>query len=143
MDFLNKYENDRLTIEDQKEALTNPYWAFLFAKENIPGSNFKALQAKACEDPFYAYCFAKDIPGADIKYCQEHACRNLEWAYHFALNVPGANIKYCQEYACKDSYYAYQFALNIPGANIEHCMNKAISSLENKFKKLIMEKACK
>jgi len=117
MYFFHKYENDRLTIEDQKEALTNPYWAFLFAKENIPGSDFKALQAKACEDPGYAYSFAYYIPVADIKYCQEHAC--------------------------KSSHYAYLFARDISGADLQYCKNKTINIIENNFNKLIMEKACK
>jgi len=44
------YNNTNLlTLEDQKEALKNPCWSFWFAKVNIPGSDFKALQAKACE----------------------------------------------------------------------------------------------
>jgi len=52
-------------LEHQKEALTKPKWSYLFAKENIPGSDIKALQAKACEGPIWAYQFAIDIPGAD------------------------------------------------------------------------------
>ena len=67
--FKYKFDNNLLTIEDQQEALTKPRWSYYFAKANIPGSDIKALQAKACEDPWCAYLFAKYIPGADISYC--------------------------------------------------------------------------
>ena len=119
--FKYKFDNNLLTIEDQEEALISSYWSYYFALANIPGSNVKALQTKACEDHYYAYLFARFIPGADIKYCQEHACRNPEWAYYFALNVPGADIKYCQEHACKDPEWARLFALYVSGADIEYC----------------------
>ena len=114
MDFSSKYKNNLLTIEDQEEALTRFEWSYYFAKAKIPGSDIKALQAKACEDPHYAFCFARDISGADIKYCQQHACKDPYYAYLFAKNIPNANIKYCQEYACKDPLWAYMFALYIP-----------------------------
>src|SRR5690606_1035916 len=104
--FWYKFDNNLLTIEDQKEALTNPRWAYCFAKINIPGSNVKALQTKACEDHYNAYLFARFIPGADIKYCQEHACRNPELAYYFALNVPGVDKEYCRQ-ACKGTPWEF------------------------------------
>ena len=95
MNFFDKYKNNLLTIEDQEEGLTRSDWSYCFALKKIPGSDFKALQAKACEDPYWAFLFAKYIPGADIKYCQEHACRNPELAYYFARDIPSANKKYC------------------------------------------------
>ena len=110
-----------LTIEDQQEALTDSYWSYCFAKANVPGSDFKALQVKACEDPECAYYFAKFILGVDIKYCQQHACKDPSYAYLFARNISGADIKYCQEHACKDSKFAYCFARDINGADKEYC----------------------
>lgn len=108
------YRNTRLlTLEDQKEALTKSKWSYLFARVNISGSNIKALQAKACEDPCYAYLFAKFIPGADIQYCQEYACKNPASAYAFARYIPGADKEYCQEYAYKNLQFAYKFRKNI------------------------------
>lgn len=95
MNFYHKYINYNIAIEDQEEALKDPYWAFLFARKNIPESDFKALQVKACEEYFWAYYFALDIPGADIRYCQKHACKDPKWAYYFALDIPGADIQYC------------------------------------------------
>jgi len=71
--FWYKFDNNLLTIEDQQEALTKPRWSYYLAKENIPGSDIKALQAKACEDPECAFWFALDIPGADKEYCFKHA----------------------------------------------------------------------
>src|SRR5690606_30677165 len=82
--FRYKLYSDLLILKDQEEALTDHKWSYLFALKNIPGSDFKALQAKACEDHYFAYLFAKRIPDADIKYCQEHACKNPRYAYHFA-----------------------------------------------------------
>jgi|SRR5690606_14575744 len=116
-----KLDNVIFTLEDQQEALTNPEWSFWFAKANIPGSDIKALQAKACEDPYYAYNFAKYISGADIKYCQEHACKEPRWAYIFAIDIPGADIKYCQEHACKKPNWAHMFASHIPDADMGYC----------------------
>ena len=104
--FEYKLDNDLLTIEDQEEVLTKPRWCFYFAKTNIPGSNVKALQTKACEDHYYAYLFARFIPGADIKYCQEHACKDPEWAYMFALHIPGADKEYCRQ-ACKGTRWEF------------------------------------
>src|SRR5690606_2819501 len=91
--FKYKFNKNLLTIEDQQEALTDPRWAYFFASANIPGSDIKALQAKACEEPYYAFLFAKYIPGADINYCQEHTCKDSKLAYMFAKYIPNANIK--------------------------------------------------
>src|SRR5690606_36930646 len=96
-----KYHKKLLTIEDQREALTSSYLSYYFARANVPGSDFKALQTKACENPYYAYIFAKDISGADIKYCQRYACKKPCWAYNFARDISGADINYCQKHACK------------------------------------------
>lgn len=63
--FLYKLNNNLLTIEVQQEALTDSRWSYRFALEKIPGSDFKALQAKACEESFFAYLFARYIPRAD------------------------------------------------------------------------------
>src|SRR5690606_20392077 len=149
MNFWFKYYNNLLTIEHQKESLTTPDMSYWFAKANIPGSDIKALQSKACEAPYYAYCFARDIVGADIKYCQEYACKDPLYAYYFAINIPGANIKYCQEHACKSSYWAYDFVLNIPGADKEYCFKHAFPEDEygpnrwkSEYNKYVMNKAC-
>ena len=104
--FKYKFDNNLLTIEDQQEALTDPRWAYCFASANIPGSDIKALQAKACEEPYYAFLFAKYIPGADIKYCQEHACKDAYWAHMFALYVPGADKEYCRQ-VCKGTRWEF------------------------------------
>ena len=93
------YKNLLVTVEGQEEVLTKPEWSYLFALKKIPGSDIKALQAKACEDPWYAYLFARYISGADIKYCQEHACKNTRWAYYFAIDIPGADKEYCFKHA--------------------------------------------
>jgi len=50
--FLYKIDSNIITIKDQEEALTKPGWSYWFARANIPESDFKALQVKACEDPF-------------------------------------------------------------------------------------------
>src|SRR5690554_6409366 len=93
--FLYKLDrNILITIEDQQEALTKSEWSYNFAKAKIPGSDFKALQAKACENPYYAYMFARDVPEADIQYCQEHACKDFGYAHWFARDIYGADIKY-------------------------------------------------
>lgn len=78
--FEYKLDRNILTIEDQKEALKKPSWSYWFAKENIPGSDIKALQAKACKDPYFAYYFAKFIPEADKEYCRQ-ACKGTFWAF--------------------------------------------------------------
>ena len=87
-----KLRNNLLTLEDQEEALTNPKWA---------------------------YCFAKDVKGANIKVCQEAAIKNPELAYRFAKYVKGADIEVCQEAAVRDPYWAYAFARDITGADAE------------------------
>src|SRR5690606_15776118 len=80
--FLYKLDrNILITIEDQQEALTDSCWSYYFAKAKIPGSDIKALQAKTCEEPCYAYIFARDMVGADIEYCQEYACKKPGYAY--------------------------------------------------------------
>src|SRR5690606_10135080 len=104
--LLYKFNNNLLTIEDQQEALTNTRWSYFFTKANITASDFKALQAKACEDPYYAFLFAKYISGADIKYCQEHACINAYNAYRFARDIPEADIEYCRQ-ACKGTRWEF------------------------------------
>ena len=100
-----KYHKKLLTIEDQREALTSSYLSYCFALANIPGSDIKALQAKACEDPFFAYCFALYIPNADIQYCQQYACRDPEWAYHFAKYIPKSDKEYCFKHAHPEDEY--------------------------------------
>ena len=149
MDFLDKYYGNILTIEDQEEALTKSYWAYLFALRKISGSDFKALQAKACKNPKGAFCFAKNIPGANVKYCQEYACKESFWAYMFAEYIDGADIKYCQQHACKEPGWAYSFAYYIPGADKEYCFKHAFPEKEygkdywkSEYKKFIMRKAC-
>lgn len=78
------YHNIRpLTLEDQKEALTRAGWSYYFARANIPGSDIKALQAKACEDPGWVYYFAKDIPGVDVKALYAKVCEDLFWGLIF------------------------------------------------------------
>src|SRR5690554_6703242 len=109
MNFWFKFDNNLLTIEDQEEALTSSWWSYYFALANIPGSDFKALQVKACEDPFYAYMFARDIPDADIKYCQEHACKKPGYAHWFARDIYGADIKYCFKYAFPEEKYGKDY----------------------------------
>ena len=105
------------------KALTNPGLAYHFAKANIPGPDFKALQAKACEDPYYAFLFARYIPGADIKYCQEHACRDPEWAYQFAKYIPKSDKEYCFKHAHPEDEYGPD-------------------RWKSEYKKFIMKKAC-
>src|SRR5690606_8534924 len=121
--FLYKLNNNTnlLTIEDQQEVLTRSDWSYCFALKKIPGSDFKALQAKACEEPYWAFLFAKYIPGADIQYCQQYACKESKYAYYFARDIPGADIQYCQQHACKEPGCAYCFARDIPGADKEYC----------------------
>ena len=119
--ILYKINSNIITIKDQEEALTDSCWSFYFANEKIPGSDIEALQAKACENPYWAYKFAYYILGADIKYCQEHACKDPKWAYVFARDIPGADIKYCQEHACRNPEWAYNFALYVTGADKEYC----------------------
>jgi len=102
--FEYKLDNNLLTIEDQEEALATPDMSYWFAEANIPDSDIKALQAKACEDPYYAYCFARDIVGADIKYCQEYVCQDPYWAYYFARYVPGADKKFLKKHIDTELY---------------------------------------
>src|SRR5690606_14438023 len=113
MNFSYKLYKNLLKIEDQEEAVKKHIWSYSFALANIPGSDFKVLQVKACESPCWAYCFAKNIPGANVKYCQEHACKNPKWAFCFARDISGADIQYCQEYACKNPDWALDFAIYI------------------------------
>ena len=70
--FEYKLDNDLLTIEDQQEALTKPRWSYYFAKTNIPGSNVKALQTKACEEPCYACLFMEQVRNIADKFVKEH-----------------------------------------------------------------------
>src|SRR5690554_5663611 len=149
MNFWTKYRNILITIEDQQEALTKSGWSYWFAKANIPGSNFKALQTKACEDPYYAYSFAENVSGADIKYCQEYACKDSYCAYMFAKDIFGANIKYCQQYACKDPHWSYLFAIDIPNSDKKYCLKHAFPEdkygpdiWKSEYNKFIMQKAC-
>ena len=123
MNFEYKLDNNLLTLEDQKEALKNPYQSYWFAKANIPGSDFKALQTKVCEDPYFAYKFAKNIPGADIKYCQEHACKNSNWAFFFAADIPKSDKEYCFKHSFPEKEY---------GPN----------KWKSEYNKFIMQKAC-
>jgi len=123
MKFEYKIYSNILTIEEQKEALTNPWWSYHFAIENIPGSDIKALQAKACEEPYCAYLFAKNIPGADIKYCQEYACQSHYYAYYFAIVIPEADKEYCFKHAYPEDEY---------GPN----------RWKSEYNKFIMQKAC-
>ena len=125
MSFIKNFDNNLLTLEDQDEALTDSWWSYMFALKNIPGSDFKALQAKACEKYGYAVLFALNVLNADIKYCQKHACKDPHFAYRFALDIVGADINYCQEYACKHPYWAYCFARDVPGANIQYCQKSS------------------
>jgi len=64
------------------------------------------LQAKACEEPCYAYIFARDVPGADIKYCQKYACKDYRYAYCFAHYIPGADKEYCRQ-LCKGTEWEF------------------------------------
>lgn len=123
LNFLDKFYNNLLTIKDQKEALTDSYKSYYFARANIPGSDIKALQAKACENSYCAYRFAKYIANANIKYCQEHACKAPNWAYYFAIDIPNSDKEYCFKHAFPD--YAY---------------DKDYWKAE--YKKFIMKKAC-
>lgn len=43
------------TLSDQDFALKSSAQSYYYAKLKIPGSDFKALQAKACEEPCYAF----------------------------------------------------------------------------------------
>lgn len=149
MNFWDKYNNNLLTIEDQKEALKKSEWSYWFAELNISGSDFKALQEKACEEPYCAYWFALGVPDADVKYCQEHACQDPDWAYRFAKNVPNADVKFCQELACKDPEVAYLFARDIPKSDKEYCFKHAFPEnthgpnyWKSEYNKYIMKKAC-
>ena len=123
MNFEYKYYENLLTIEDQKEALTSPFQSYWFVMKNIPGSDFKALQTKACKDPECAYYFARDVPGADIKYCQEYACKELGWAYYFAINIPKSDKEYCFKRAFPEKEYGP-----------DRC--------KSEYNKFIMKKAC-
>ena len=125
MNFEYKIYNDSNppSIEDQKEALTRPRWSYLFALANIPGSDFKALQAKACKNPYCAYLFARDIAGANIKYCQEHACKDPIYAYYFAKYIPGADKKYCFKYVYPEERFGPD-------------------RWKSEYNKFIMQKAC-
>lgn len=149
MNFWNKYYENLLTIEDQKEALIHYDSSYWFAKANIPGSNFKALQEKCCEDSCFAYLFAKDITVADIEYCQRHACKDPKFAFLFAKDIFGANIKYCQQYACKDPHWSYLFAIDIPNSDKKYCLKHAFPEdkygpdiWKSEYNKFIMQKAC-
>src|SRR5690554_2001618 len=105
MGFSSKVNFNFLTIEDQQKALTSSYWSYYFALANIPGSDFKALQAKACEDPGYAYMFARDVPGADIKYCQEYACKEPFYAFLFIKDILKSDKEYCFKHAYPEEKY--------------------------------------
>jgi len=128
-----KLRNNLLTLEDQKEALTDPYWAYIFAK-HIPGADIEACQKAVIKDPEWAYEFAKDIPGANIEACQGGAVKNPYWAYIFAKDVPGANIEFCQEAAVNESEWAYHFARDVKGADIEVCQEGAVKDPEWAYK---------
>ena len=106
MRFIDKHNNNLLTLEDQEEALTRSEWSYYFASANVPGSDIKALQAKTCEEPCYAYIFARDVPGADIKYCQKYACKDYRYAYYFAHCIPGADKEYCRRF-CKGTEWEF------------------------------------
>jgi len=85
--ILYKLEKKLLTLSDEKEACTNPRWAYYFAR-NVPGANKEKCHEAACKEPYWAYWFARDIPGADIGKCCESACKSLYWEYYFAKNIP-------------------------------------------------------
>lgn len=72
-------KNKPLTLGNQEEALTNSRMSYYFAREYIPGSDIKALQAKACERPVYAYKFGMFIYGADRDFCFKHASKSARY----------------------------------------------------------------
>ena len=119
---------------------TQPETAYMNAREV---GFTKKLQETACENPAYAYHFARDIKGADIIYCQEAACKIPAWAYSFAHSVRGANIKYCQEHACKDPAYAFHFARNISTADIEYCKQHMTKDLYSVYMRIVMNQILK
>ncbi len=59
----------------------NPKKAYEYAKINGPEKNTRNI---ACQDPFFAYLYAKNVDKKPRKDTRNAACKNLKYAYYYA-----------------------------------------------------------
>ena len=96
-----------------EEELTDPYWAYFYAKYIIKGRWPKGEETIA-KDPKWAYFYAEVVirgrwPEA------EKIIANSRWAYRYARDVIGGRWPEGEETIAKDPEWAYTYAKYVIG----------------------------
>jgi hypothetical protein len=93
-------------------ACQDPYYAYCYAKE-VDQKPTAETRTSACNDPIWAYWYAFEVDKKPTDETRTAVCENPEWAYWYALQVDKGPTEETRTSVCQDSESAYMYAINV------------------------------